>query len=34
MEPEVLAAGTDSVQVPGLGVAMVLVPGVAAAVCM
>ena len=33
MAPRVLAAGTDSVEVPGLGVAMVLVPGVAAAVC-
>ena len=33
MEPMVLAAGTNSVEVSGLGVAMVLVPGVAGAVC-
>ena len=33
MEPVVLAAGTDSVDVAGLGVAMVLVPGAAMAVC-
>ena len=32
MEPMVLAAGTNSVEVSGLGVGMVLVPGVAGAV--
>jgi hypothetical protein len=33
MAPSVLAAGTDSVEVPGLGVAFVLVQGVAVSVC-
>jgi hypothetical protein len=33
MAPSVLAAGTDSVEVPGLGVAFVLVQWVAVSVC-